>query len=139
MADAGEHVLEGTPGGPVVKDLGRGHQRQAVPAGAQDRAGLLFPLLGPVMAGDQGVEPVPEGLFQQLRHGRGVGIPCDQAPFASPEGDKPVRMLAHLLPGHAAFSFWGAQSAAGKEAAEVRVAGAIHGQQDQGGLRPGTR
>ena len=74
MADAGEHVLEGASGRRVVKDLRRGDERQAMPLGAQDRAGLLLPFLGPAVAVDQGVEAIPEGVFEKPRDERRIGF-----------------------------------------------------------------
>ena len=133
VADAGEDILKRAARRRVVEHLGGGDQGKTGALGMAAHARLLANLLGAAMSDHHRVEPVAERLAHRCDDRAGRLVPDQQASVAAPERDEPLGPRAELRPGHARRPFRPPQPAAGDEAAEVGVAGAVRREQHTGG------
>ena len=133
VADAGEDVLEPAPRGVVVEHLGGGRRGDAVAARPLPQPPLPRRLVRPAVAGHQRVEPVAEGVPEVPGDERGFRLPHQQALLAAPQRHEPAGVGADLAPFDDALSLGRAEASGGDEPAEMGVAGAVGGQQQDGG------
>src|SRR5678815_1763382 len=122
MTEAGKNVLEVSSGTGVIKNLDRRDRGNAETHCTFAHASFRRDILRAAMARDHRVEPVTESVFQIPRDEYRIREPRNQARVSAPQGDEPLRVLAHFPPAHHALALGGAQPSVGDEIGEVRVA-----------------
>ena len=129
MTHAGEDVLQPATGRRVVEDLHGCHERNLVSRGAPAEAGLLLDLFGLAMAGDQGIEPVAEGLAKKVGDAVRLDVAADEAPGATPQRDQAPGVGGDLVPSDLGYSLGRAQAPDSEQPAEMCVALPVLGQE----------
>ena len=114
----------------VIQDLDRRRDRQAVARGACAQPRLFRHLGVAMMTRGERIEAIAEGLLQHPRHRVRLRLAHDQAGLAAPERQQRRGVRADFVPRDERLPFFGAPASRGEQPAEMRVALAILGEQD---------